>query len=408
MDLQDCSNSDSGTESSDDDIPINNIRVQISIKSIKSIYYEYLQDNNLLLAPEYQRDLCWSVEKMNLFIDTIFKEWIVPNYVIYQLSAKEQKHNDFSNECIDGQHRLTTIKYYMENTMIPGTNKYIHWLKNGERVYYNMDNTTINNLNKKRHCRSNCRNLTKDEKAIIDNFQMSFHIITSQDGLDIGTKCCIFNRLQNGEKVSSYQKLKNLHTNTITNTIRSNKLCELMVNISFENKIKFIDTKPKEIKSYYLYFLIRSFLIIDKKSLEINFLDLNIKKYLEASNGQGAPNVKLHTDVMLLYPKVCEIINWITTSNKITHKLLSEVVYLYICIYANYGIADLNLVVEYFNNPKHNNTFLKINDIKTYKQRADKVTSSAKMINVYENIVKKILYKNISSTNNLQDNLIDI
>ena len=111
---------------------------------------------------------------------------------------------------------------------------------------------------------------------------------------------------------------------------------------------------------------------------------------------------------MLLYPKVCEIINWITTSNKITHKLLSEVVYLYICIYANYGIADLNLVVEYFNNPKHNNTFLKINDIKTYKQRADKVTSSAKMINVYENIVKKILYKNISSTNNLQDNLIDI
>ena len=65
---------------------ISNIETQISTKSIFAIYCEYLQKSKLLLRPEYQRKLCWSLQKMNDFIDTILKGWIVPNYVIYILS----------------------------------------------------------------------------------------------------------------------------------------------------------------------------------------------------------------------------------------------------------------------------------------------------------------------------------
>ena len=76
--LDNVSDGDSDSESIDDEL--NQINTQITTKSICAIYHEYLKDDKLLLSPEYQRDLCWSVDKMILFIDTIMKEWIVPNY----------------------------------------------------------------------------------------------------------------------------------------------------------------------------------------------------------------------------------------------------------------------------------------------------------------------------------------
>ena len=389
-------NSDSDAEI--DDLPDNKpqLNVIITCKSIKSMYLEYLQDESLLLKPEYQRELCWSSEKMNLFIDTIFKSWIIPNYVIYILSNSEQKENVHSYECIDGQHRLTTLKYYIENTIIPGTNKYIYWSKNGERIYYSMDETNLKILEKKQRRGIKYRNLTKDEKNSFDNFQMSFHMIKSHTRLTIGTKCDIFNRLQNGEKVSSYQKLKNLHQNDITNAIRSNNLCNSLKNINLENKILFEGkVKPKEIEAYYMYFLIRAFLIIDKKTLDINFLDLNIKKYLEANNGSGAPNVKLNDNINNLLSKVNEVINWIATNSEIKIKILSEVLYLYICIYANYGLNGLDTIIKYFNCPTHSNQFSKLNNIKTYKSSVDKVTSSIKMTTIYTSVLKLVLKKDL-------------
>ena len=115
------------------------------------------------LTPEYQRELCWSIEKMNTFIDTIMKGWIVPNYVIYQLSNAELKSTtiNYRYECIDGQHRLKTLKMYIENIIYPNTNKYIYWLSNGERVYYKMAKETLMEISKRR--RINCRNMTREE-----------------------------------------------------------------------------------------------------------------------------------------------------------------------------------------------------------------------------------------------------
>ena len=75
---------------------------------------------------------------MNAFIDTILKGWIIPNYVIYVLSTKEYKLSKYKYECIDGQHKLTTLKYYIESIPLLD-NRYVYWSSNGERVYYNMD-----------------------------------------------------------------------------------------------------------------------------------------------------------------------------------------------------------------------------------------------------------------------------
>ena len=86
--------SDNCEDIDDEDIDFdNNVKVDITSKSVKSTYTEFLErKNKLLLAPEYQRDFCWSLDKMNAFIDTIMRGQIVPNYVIYNLCSKEKKN----------------------------------------------------------------------------------------------------------------------------------------------------------------------------------------------------------------------------------------------------------------------------------------------------------------------------
>ena len=83
--------SDTEYEEETDSEDENKMRIQITTKSIRSIHSEFLQNDELLLKPEYQRDMCWSHIKMNTFIETINKGLIVPNYVIYQLSSCELK-----------------------------------------------------------------------------------------------------------------------------------------------------------------------------------------------------------------------------------------------------------------------------------------------------------------------------
>lgn len=367
---------------SDEETDLQKINVQITNKSVKSVYYEFLQDNNLLLSPEYQRNLCWSAQKMNLFINTIYKGWIVPNYVIYTLSSKEQHKNIHSHECIDGQHRLTVLKYYIENS-----NKNIYCYNDKERIYYNMPDDKLKEIKKNCKYRHNIRNLTREEKTSFDNFQMSFHMISCSSGLNMSVKCDIFNRLQNGEKVSSFEKLKNCQ-NIITNTIKYHKLLHHMKEINFNNKINFSHkTKPKDIDAYNIYFLIRSFLIIDKKSLDINYLDINIKKYLD----DNMPCIRLKSDIDLLLPKVCEITEWIAKNDNIKEKLLDEVLYLYICIYAIYDIKCLENIVLALNTNEHNDFFKKINNINTYKSSSNKVTSSDKMNSILKEIVNNFI-----------------
>ncbi len=65
--------------------------VNIQSMSIYALYSQFLHKDNIIeLKPDYQRDLCWSQLKMNMFIDTIMKNYIVPNYVIYKIGKNEK------------------------------------------------------------------------------------------------------------------------------------------------------------------------------------------------------------------------------------------------------------------------------------------------------------------------------
>ena len=389
------SDNDSDSDSDSDVDEQENIMTQITTSGIGSIYSGYLTNNKLLLSPEYQRDLCWSVDKMCIFIDTIMKGWVVPNYVLYKLSRNESQKVHHSYECIDGQHRLTSIKWFIEGIADPRTGKYVYWKfgkdeNNKEvRVFYNMHPDKILELRRGKKGKI-YRNFTKEELDKFSEFQMSIHMLSSQNGISIGTKCNIFNRLQNGEKIASYEKLKNLHTNVITNTIRTNSLLKFVNDIKLVNKLK--TRKSGKNESFTIYFLIRTFLILDKKSLDTNYLDLNIKKYLEANNGSGAPCVQIKNDIDILLVSVKEIITYISNHKDIIEALIPELAYLYICIYANYGVKDMNKVIKWFN--MNEKQFNKFNESKSYNNGTGTITSYIKMKEHYDYICNSILKKN--------------
>jgi uncharacterized protein with ParB-like and HNH nuclease domain len=141
------SDSDSDVDSDIDEQEC--IMTQITTSGIGSIYSGYLMNNKLLLSPEYQRDLCWSVDKMCVFIDTIMKGWVVPNYVLYKLSRNESQKVLHSYECIDGQHRLTAIKWFIESTS------------------YNRSSTTVTSYTKmKEHYDYIYNNILKKNKEV--------------------------------------------------------------------------------------------------------------------------------------------------------------------------------------------------------------------------------------------------
>jgi len=67
--------------------------------------------------------------------------------------------------------------------------------------------------------------------------------------------------------------------------------------------------------------------------------------------------------------------------------------YIFVCIYANYGLDDLIKVIEWFNDPFNSKQFSKLNDPNSYKTSVDKVVSSSKLIEWYKTIIKLILKK---------------
>lgn len=378
------SDSDSLFEESEELLP-----PQISTKTISSIYNEFLKNNDLELTPEYQRELCWSVEKMNTFIDTIMKNWIVPNYVIYQLPDSEMNHCEHSFECVDGQHRLTSLKWFIEGKKDERTGRYVHWKKDNQRVFYNIPEDELNIFPK----RWNARNFNKIEKKKFDGYNMCIQILASKSnkGISFATKCNIFNRLQNGEKISSYDKIKNIHTNQISNAIRTNKFVELFVK-KYKIQGKFEMRKMIKYDNFAYYFLVRTFLILDKKSLETNYLDLNVKRYLEVNNGTGSSSVKLINSFETLIPKVNEVITFLST---IEIKIIPELAYILICVHAQFGIEEVNKLVKIF---KKNELVLnKYNTLKKYQPNG--VTNTTKMISIYEEMIKSVLKKDSNKTN---------
>ena len=260
--------------------------IKMQSQPLNYIYQEFLKDiKSTNLNPDYQRDFSWSIEKQNLFIDTIMKGYIVPPIII--LKRTRTTEDDYKYECIDGQHRLKVIKYFIESKPIPKNNEnhIIFWENDNEqKTYYNFN---VVNLKGKKGIQ-----LSLKEKDIFNSFEIGLIMIddignTSETKLFLKD---VFLRLQKGESVKTLDKLRN-HSHKSIPAFNEKNLFkpdtyDIKLNITPYSKLtEIIQTHLKGIKfksNFIPYLIIKACLILQSKSLYIgSYMHLNLTKALQ-------------------------------------------------------------------------------------------------------------------------------
>lgn len=89
------------------------IKPSVTNPTIADIY-EKVDNNRLILSPEFQRKFVWTQDHQEQFLDTILHGYPFPEIYVCQGETDTKKLRT-SQKVIDGQQRLTTIKNYIEN-----------------------------------------------------------------------------------------------------------------------------------------------------------------------------------------------------------------------------------------------------------------------------------------------------
>lgn len=362
-------------------------KIQIKTSSIRTVFDNYLKNSKTNLQPSYQRSINWSFEKMILFLDSIYYCPIIPAYILYKLSKKELEkiRNVNSNsqtlyECIDGQHRLIVIYKFItgEPIKMGKSNKYLYIKDrdNKTKLFYTITPEIRDKY------KSNIRELNIDEKENFNETNLSIQIITQY--LDDLSKRNIFNRLQNGERVSGLDKLKNVD-NIITDYLREQdyfnpeilfKYWENIISVEGNINTKHgINTNLNNL----IYFLIRLIVNTDKKNLNINYLNLNVSKSIINKTEMTNLNKSIEYNM--------GIIN--KNKNKIKDKLQGQTIniefyYLINNLLVNKENAKFNNLHIVLDNKK---LFNKFNSIHTNKQTVLKATTINKYYTELHNLL---------------------
>lgn len=185
---------------------LKNLKYDFESYEIKYIYETYLKDEMVNLTPSYQREFSWDSKKQDLFIDSIMNNFIIPPIILIKLNDKK----GYRYECMDGQHRLTVLKNFIEGRAINlDEPHYIRFNKAEDdkkiAVYYEKKKR-LDKLKDKRYMTEKEKNVFNEKKIIVIK-------ITNYDSklIDLfGTiKNEMFLRLQKGEKASGTDVMRN-------------------------------------------------------------------------------------------------------------------------------------------------------------------------------------------------------
>lgn len=292
-------NNDSDTDTdSDNDSKIRNRLTnkdfQITTYSVRPVFTDFLEEKSIILRPSYQRALTWSYKKMLYFLDSLFYFPIVPTFIICKIDKdelkeirKNNKDSPLNYECIDGQHRLTVIKKYIKGKPVTVNGKkqmlYIKEKNNDKNIliFYKLNSEIENRILSTGIKRRNIRAMTTDERYAFNETQLSFILIQKQ--IDKNTKCNLFNRLQQGERVNSGTTTIN-SDHPISNFLRDNNI------IKEENSDEYwkpiLSTKIKnyrydELLNRMTFLIIHLIYITYKNSLDVNYNDSNMASYIK-------------------------------------------------------------------------------------------------------------------------------
>ncbi|KAF9534247.1 hypothetical protein CPB83DRAFT_843925 [Crepidotus variabilis] len=77
--------------------------------------HRMIHDGLIELDPDYQRDVVWSIAKQSQLIESIFRNYTIPQIV---LSVVNDEQGEEVRNCVDGKQRLTSIQRFIDG-LIP-------------------------------------------------------------------------------------------------------------------------------------------------------------------------------------------------------------------------------------------------------------------------------------------------
>jgi 5-methylcytosine-specific restriction endonuclease McrA len=268
---------------------------------LKDSYFERINSR-----PVYQRHIRWSPAAMNNFISTVMNNGLVLGLIMYKLASDEKtgKNETKSFEMVDGQHRLYSLKAFVESTiqMLPHIKKpfIVHWnyenrLEDGTSVYSQIFYKETPDVIE--WCRENKivpHFLTEEEREHFDHFGVNLTLMKSKLSLDQRRE--IFMSLQLGVPVRNSDFLKNKTDCKLVAFMSENNYEEMMTNTFFEHC-------HKKASNYYVHWICRCYLLYKRsrgicKKPELNttpvseiFLieDKQIKKLIELNSPEFNP-----------------------------------------------------------------------------------------------------------------------
>ena len=190
---------------------------------VGTLVTQIVNDENIILDPSYQRDVIWSYENKNAYIDSVMKGIISSNITFNE--------TEDGKVCIDGKQRCTSMKEFICNE-IPYTTD------TGYIYFFGPENKLNTDL------------IAEYESYdIFDNKQrMEFRgrniPVVTYKNLDYIDEIDIFNRMQYGKKLSDGELIACKFSN-INSLKQFNKLCERYI----KNDTK--DTKSGIIKKFF-------------------------------------------------------------------------------------------------------------------------------------------------------------
>jgi hypothetical protein len=182
------------------------------------------------LRASYQRQISWSKNQMNDFIEHIMNNGLVPPITQYKLSneEKEGENTGIQYEIVDGQHRLFTLKAFYDATF----QECAH-IKNKFIVYWNYQHNQHIFYRNTQDVQDWCVKygkhpyfLTTDEKEHFDSFMINITRINNP--IEFNKRKQIFTSMQKGVPVRNSDLLKNKTGSTFITFICENYYEEMM------------------------------------------------------------------------------------------------------------------------------------------------------------------------------------
>ena len=171
--------------------------LQLTHKSISTIYSEYLTGSRLNLSPPYQRSRCWSQAQNNGLIRSIMLNWPTPLLTFYKLHpSNPDDAADYAAghryECVDGQNRLCAIRAFLTGSPIvsdKGKEEAVTWIATDGGIG------------------SHYAAMPEAHRELFGEYVVAVTII--QEPMSLEDRKRMFTRLQDGTKISAAEYVKN-------------------------------------------------------------------------------------------------------------------------------------------------------------------------------------------------------